>query len=528
MLLLLAGGAVAAPIAPPPAPIDAAVRRSGGPQEQTVVLEVADPEAAEAWLAARGLRPTAAGPGLLQLTVPGTRLAELATAPGSQRIRKPWLASHKGFDGGTVLSEGVAPALDRDAWRAMGIDGRSARVAIVDVGFRDHRALHGVELPPNTRGDLLGLSSSHGNDVAEVVADLAPGARLLLYEFRTDVEFIAVLEELEGRVDVVVASIGFDNVWHADGTSPVSQAVDRLVRSGVVYVGAAGNEVGRYARGPLSDTDSDGILEIGGAEGVPVFSGGGTADISLRWSEPMDAPTWDLALGVWAAGDQPGRDEPCLLADERQPQAGPVEAAEGPCSGPVVQVAPILISPGAGALSALEAHVYSPNGVAGEFAISRTLTLPADASLGLAAGACEVSDDDYLETGLAELYSSRGPTDDGRTKPDLCAAGSVSTRTSGQTAFRGTSAAAPHVGGAAALLVDGEGLHGAPEAVAARLRARAVDLGEEGPDDRYGAGGLALGAPARPCRCASTSPAALWLPGALFGLTLVIRRRRGV
>src|SRR5436853_68136 len=49
-----------------------------------------------------------------------------------------------------------------------------------------------------------------------------------------------------------------------------------------------------------------------------------------------------------------------------------------------------------------------------------------------------------------EPYSSRGPTTDGRIKPDVMGYAAVSNAT--LPVFRGTSAAAPHVAGAAALL----------------------------------------------------------------------------
>ena len=59
-----------------------------------------------------------------------------------------------------------------------------------------------------------------------------------------------------------------------------------------------------------------------------------------------------------------------------------------------------------------------------------------------------------LDYGQLELFSSRGPTDDGRSKPDLVAASSVSTSSYGRAAFEGTSAAAPHVSGVAALILE--------------------------------------------------------------------------
>lgn len=80
-------------------------------------------------------------------------------------------------------------------------------------------------------------------------------------------------------------------------------------------------------------------------------------------------------------------------------------------------------------------------------------------------------------------FSSRGPTGDGRLKPDLVAPGEkiVSTIPDGETKrMDGTSMAAPHVSGAAALLLARYGeLVGRPTRVKEILCKTATDLGRE-------------------------------------------------
>jgi subtilisin family serine protease len=93
-------------------------------------------------------------------------------------------------------------------------------------------------------------------------------------------------------------------------------------------------------------------------------------------------------------------------------------------------------------------------------------------------------------------YSSRGPTKDGRVKPDVVAKGSnqTSTRTgNGYTTMSGTSMAAPVVTGIAALLVEQwqrsyVGANPPIDATRALIVAGAEDLGNAGPDYTYGFG----------------------------------------
>jgi hypothetical protein len=116
-----------------------------------------------------------------------------------------------------------------------------------------------------------------------------------------------------------------------------------------------------------------------------------------------------------------------------------------------------------------------------------SLAEPADHPLVLTVGALgSVAGADSF----AADFSSRGPTSDGRLKPDLVApTGRPSASLSG---LAGTSAAAPHAAGAAALLR--EALPFADRDVLTReLLDRALDIGALGADAETGAGVLNLG-----------------------------------
>jgi serine protease AprX len=89
-------------------------------------------------------------------------------------------------------------------------------------------------------------------------------------------------------------------------------------------------------------------------------------------------------------------------------------------------------------------------------------------------------------------FSSRGPTTDGRTKPDVSGPGVTVTSakagtTSGYATYSGTSMATPYVAGAAVLATEAAPT-ASPAQIKAALTGTAVDAGPVGTDNDWGAG----------------------------------------
>lgn len=105
---------------------------------------------------------------------------------------------------------------------------------------------------------------------------------------------------------------------------------------------------------------------------------------------------------------------------------------------------------------------------------------------------------DYQSGGAIANTSSRGPTYDGRIKPDFVARGvgvSSTTGTTGSSTMSGTSMATPGAAGSAVLLIDTfhrkfPGHYPRSSTVRALFAATADDLGPEGPDYTYGFGAI--------------------------------------
>lgn len=509
------------PAAPTLSPTLARAAADADGQLQVLVETDGDAFTLAAALDRLGFEVEAVAEGQVQLRAPPGELRRLAGEPGVVRVRAPRRARPK------VESEGVADLFLDEDWRAAGLRGRGVKVAVLDVGFDGwEEAVDAGELPRSTRLDSSNPASDqwHGVAVAEIIVDVAPRAKLRLFPFQTETEYlVAIAAVADWGAEVVNASVGFDNSWPADGSSPFTRAADQLaVDNDVLWVSAAGNENQRYRIGALTDDDGDGIVEIDGNEGTWVATDGDSVEARFRWSEPMGAAAIDLDLSVWTAQGE-------LCGESTDPQDGsdsdPTEAVEATCAGVwvevLVEVADGQADPqGLLEAAALDGFLYGVDGLLPSAATgAMNLTLPADLEHGLAVGAC-----DWVE-GTAAEYSSRGPTEDGRLKPDLCAPAGVSTWTTGDERFGGTSASTPHVSGLGALLLGSDAADSAAEAQQ-WLTDNALDLGEEGPDTTFGFGAAVAGAaPGRDCGCAAAAvdaDAGLWL---LLVVTVGLRRR---
>jgi len=420
---------------------------------------------------------------LLQVVMPVSQLTTLADTPGIRLVRMPQ------YPLPAAVSEGVA-LVNADDWQAAGYNGTGVKVAILDGGFSGYTTRQGEgELPAVTTWWAPSIgnegTSVHGTACAEIVYDIAPDADFYLANFGNEVEMGNAVDWLIAQgVDVISCSMGWLPGGPGDGTGTICEMVDDARAAGILWSQSVGNSAARHWQGDFVDTEPDGWHEFnGGDEGNSIFvNNGDRIVVSLKWDDPWGASANDYDLYlidntstvVWRSAEtQDGTADPCEFFSYTATYTGFYGIAIRKYS----------------ATEAVNFHLFSVRLNLEYQVASSSFTIPADSPNAMAVGAVPWDDPTTLES-----FSSRGPTKDGRVKPDLVAPDGVSTATYGASAFYGTSASAAAAAGAAALVKERYPSY-TPAQIQAFLEGRAVDLGTTGKDNLYGSGRLALGSP---------------------------------
>ena len=428
--------------------------------------------------------PVAWARGYLEVRAPIERFYELASIDGVLALDEPVRAEPAG---GQVITEGF-DTIFLTNWHAEGLTGAGVRVAVFDTGFAGYEDLLGTELPDNVETyffDEDWQDSVHGTACAEIIHDIAPDAELVFYQTDTNARFLMVMEDIIARREPIVShSAGFPSLYPADDSSDISESVNEAAADNTVWVNAGGNAARRTWGGTLTDIDNDGILELEGMEDIPINDAGGILAVQFRWEDLWRNATIDMDIVLYNdAGVE------CDRGDRPQEGAGNIPYESASCSGSpdggTLNILGVGGRPAVGVRSWLFSQANIPssyrNGVG-------SIGVPSDASGALSVGAHRWDSEDIAG------YSSRGPTDDGRIKPDVAAPSNISTVSYGQTGYSGSSASAPHAAGLAALLRQAYPWL-PPSEIRALMERWTLDLGEPGKDNDYGAGILMVDAP---------------------------------
>jgi hypothetical protein len=439
---------------------------------------------------------------VLVASVPVASLESLAARPEVKSVSRPGLAT---TNVGAVTSQGYVSHRVKDEIAQLGLTGLGVKVGVMSDSASAARVsalIASGDLPASTVV-LPGQSGAPGTDegaaMMEIVHDMAPNAQIYFATAFTSTEagFAAnILALAQAGCKVIVDDVTwFDEGVFQDGI--VAQAVNTVTAAGVTYFSAAGNDGnlssgtsgtwegdfvsgGSLSSGAIFSLGETGTLQRFGANNYLAISAVGSSRVySLKWSDPLGGSCNDYDLFIT---DSAGTTVKAWSAGEQNCTQDPVEILQGASSGANVLVAgdKIVVVLYSGAARAL--HVGSHRG--------RILNGTGGATFGHNAAANAVStaavywNSQFAGTvpfvgGAAnpdESFSSDGPrkifyapagtpittnnylfgTGGGTTlvKPDAAGADGVTAHTPGFSPFFGTSAAAPHLAGIAALILQ--------------------------------------------------------------------------
>jgi subtilisin family serine protease len=392
---------------------------------------------------------------------------------------------------GSLTTQGDITHAANIARATYGANGTGVRVGVLSDSAEATGFLIGTgDLPANTtivQEIIGGPGASEGTAMMEIVSDLAPGAQLFFASaFNGPGSFAQNIRVLRSvyQCDIIVDDVSYsDEPPFQDGV--IAQAVNDVTASGAIYFSSAGNS-GNITSGTGSTWEGD-FLDGGTNTLIPghgLHSFGSqtfnrvlqlTPVVDLFWSDPVGASSNDYDLFVLNSA---GTAVIAASTDVQNGSQDPFEETFNPNGFPANSRIVIAAKTGA-AVRALHLEAFfgqrlqlaTTGATRGHNAGPSTVSVAAVAWMSARLGTRPFVGGARNPT---EAFSSDGPrrmfylpdgtpitpdnllfgTNGGATfiKPDIAAADGVTVRTPGFNPFYGTSAAAPHAAGIAALV----------------------------------------------------------------------------
>ena len=454
----------------------------------------------------------------LEVYVPPELLAPLAQQTGVSRVREMPVPFKNYSTSVSALTGAAARDHGAGVWHDNGFTGDGVKIGVIDTssslfsadGFTGLRALLGKGLPSTVVGrchNSVGVPTSdlancdtaggddHGTRVAEAAIHFAPDAELYISNARSWADLQSSVEWMHRQgVKVIVNSVSWPTHGAGDGTTPTVPSPLSTVKwasdNGILWVSSAGNQARKSWLGAFADSDNDGYHEWSGtgstADESQMFQLGASDVFYLwmSWDDPWRYATKDLDLEVRYSASLNGPRTVVATSSDLQSGKGhdrPYEFVTLGRQGSGYYW--VYAKKKAGSAAPSWVQIWTFRRQLEHYTEGGSITSPADSPEPgvLAVGAAKTRSG----TLTIESYSSRGPTPDGRTKPDIVGLTCVTTVSGGSMC--GTSQAAPNVAGLAALVLERYPAYTARQ-VADYLKTNAADQGAAGTDNTWGHG----------------------------------------
>jgi len=365
-----------------------------------------------------------------------------------------------------------------DIWKNMGYDGTGIKIGIIDTDNESGGFINLADLTDPGVGELpaylndgqhtAGFPSAawpgpadHGSSCAQVIHEIAPGAELFLAVTRHSSDFSEATEWLKSNgVNIISRSLG-SYVGPFDGTNSISQTIESLWDDdNILFINSAGNSGEDHWSGVASDVDNNDMIEYDGTF-IELLH------YNHSWSDISPAKL-NITLSWWNSDSYTEDDYELILY---RPGASEIRSGNLGANIAAALLSYNITTNGDYYLGIRRKREdVDPNGFLKLFGIDyfnesnvavREGSINAECNTQhcLAIGAFQLdgSDDlfEFWPYYLAD-YSSCGPTENDPpiSKPELLSFAGVECVNSRNNFFSGTSCAAPHAAGLAALVWD--------------------------------------------------------------------------
>jgi len=388
-----------------------------------------------------------------------------------------------------VTSQGVSIMGAADM-QTLGSVGVGVKIGIIDLGFAGYTSAQASGDLPATLNitDYTGSGTgglNHGTQVAEIAYDMAPGAEFYLAKIGTTTQLQQAVNDMAAAgVKVINHSVAWFGAAFYDGTGQLCDITNSAESNGIQWVNAMGNSRYKHYMGVFADSDSNLEHEFVTGQNYNTISltSGSQVTLIMNWD---DYPVSRVNYNLYLYDDVPGAGGVLVSSSTNSQSGGGGSPYESLTYTPVKTAAHYIVVRKTSSNTAnINLSIFSIGPNLGVKTTASSITQPADCNSVLSVGATNLTDG-------AEYFSSEGPTTDGRSKPEVSATNRVTTSLS--SVFAGTSAASPHVAGAAALLLSQN-----PSLTTTQLRSLLIndsyDVSLTGYDYRTGYGRISLDA----------------------------------